>query len=284
MNGILNINKPKGISSNAVLTKIKKRFNIKKIGHLGTLDPMAEGVLPITIGKATRLFDLFLKKDKTYFATFTFGIETDTLDSEGKITKQNSALVKKEEIEKVLQEFTGNIMQVPPKFSAKNVNGKRAYQLARNEEEFTLSPKEVTIYNIELKEEIEKNTFTFFIHCSSGTYIRSIVRDIANKLNTVGYMSALTRLSSGNFKLESSVNLNTLLENDINDYFIPLEKVLKDYKKVELAEECYFDLLNGKKIPFNKEENDFLLYCKNELFGIATSNDGYIKIKTYLKS
>ena len=132
-------------------------------------------------------------------------------------------------------------MQVPPKFSAKNVNGKRAYQLARNEEEFTLSAKEVTIYNIELKEEININTFTFFIHCSSGTYIRSLVRDIAYELNTVGYMSALTRLSSGDFKLENAISLDDLLESNIENHIILLEEVLKNYKKVELEEQDYYD-------------------------------------------
>ena len=182
MNGIFNILKPTGMTSNAVLTKIKKRFNIKKVGHLGTLDPLATGVLPITIGKATKLFDYFLKKDKIYKAVFTFGKTTTTLDSEGDVTSESSVIPTKEQIESVLSKLVGEVDQVPPNFSAKNVNGQRAYTLARQEVDFVLPPKRVSIYGIELLSQVSENSYLFNIHCSSGTYIRSIAREMATSL------------------------------------------------------------------------------------------------------
>jgi len=283
MNGIINVNKPNGISSNAVLTKIKRQFHISKIGHLGTLDPMATGVLPVTIGKATRLFDYFLKKDKTYLATFTFGKETDTLDAEGQVIKQSTVLPKKEQIEEVLIEFLGEINQIPPQYSAKNVNGKRAYELARQNVSFTLSAKKVHIFEYTLQEQLNDSTFTFFIHCSSGTYIRSLVRDLASRLNTVGYMSALVRLSSGQFKLVDSVNLDKLLYKNLEEHIISLKTILNNFEVVNLDDNYYKDLINGVKIPY-KKEGEFLLYCKNELFGIARVEEGILKVKVYLKA
>ncbi|MGD9901423.1 MAG: tRNA pseudouridine(55) synthase TruB [Spirochaetales bacterium] len=285
MNGILNILKPSGMTSNAVLAKVKKRFNIKRVGHLGTLDPAGVGVLPVTIGKATRLFDYFLGKDKTYLAIFTFGKTTDTLDSEGKVLFENGLVPTKGKIQGVLPKLVGKVEQIPPQFSAKNINGRRAYELARKGEDFELKPKSVQIYSINLLEQTNENSFLFKIECSSGTYIRSICRDMANLFNTYAYMSSIIRTTSGMFKIEDAVTLDELLNGQIEDYLIGFETILKDFKKVNVKDEDYNKLLNGVKIEADKKisNEEFLLYSKNELFGIATVSDGYYKIKVNLK-
>ena len=150
MLGVLNINKPKGVTSSNVVVKIKKLLNIKKVGHMGTLDPLAQGVLPICIGKATRLFDYFLKKQKTYIAQFKFGEETDTLDLEGKIVKTSSYIPTKQDIAKALTTFIGEISQIPPMYSSKKIDGKKAYDLARQGETIEMKPCNVTIYDYKL--------------------------------------------------------------------------------------------------------------------------------------
>ena len=196
MLGFINVYKPSLMTSNAVLAKIKRQYGIKKIGHMGTLDPLAEGVLPIAIGNATRMFDYFLNKQKTYIATFEFGYETDTLDSQGEKIAETNVLPTKDEVLNVLSGFMGKQLQMPPKYSAKNVNGKRAYDLARAGVDFELNPKEIEIFNINLLEN-NGNTFVFEITCSSGTYIRSIGRDLGYKLNSLATMTKLIRTKSG---------------------------------------------------------------------------------------
>jgi tRNA pseudouridine55 synthase len=284
MNGIFNILKPSGMTSNAVLTKIKKCFNIKKVGHLGTLDPLATGVLPITIGKATKLFDYFLIKDKVYKAIFTFGKTTTTLDSEGEIIKTSSVIPTDEQIQAILGNLVGEVEQIPPNFSAKNINGQRAYTLARENISFVLPPKRVSIYSIELLSQVNQNSYLFEIHCSSGTYIRSIARDMAALLNTVGFMSALIRTKSGDFKIEDAITIEELLKADAKEHLISLEQILKDFKRVDIEDKHYEKLVNGVKIKAESQKGEFLLYCKSQLFGIAQVEDGFYKIKVNLKT
>lgn len=282
MNGFLNIIKPIGMSSNAVLTKLKKQFHISKIGHLGTLDPLASGVLPVMVGKATKLFDYFLKKDKEYVATFYFGKETTTLDAEGEVINESASKVTKEQIEAVLGHLTGEILQLPPKFSAKNVNGRRAYELARENKEFTLEKKKVTIHEITLNEQLNEQEFTFFIKCSSGTYIRSIARDLGRLLDTYAYMSGLVRTKSGMFEIETAISLEDLLKSRVEEHMIPLENVLTGFEVVTLDDSFYKALINGVKIPFEHNSEEFLVYCKEELFGIGQVINGILKLKVNL--
>ena len=212
--GLIAINKPRDWTSFDVVNKIKRLLKIKRVGHLGTLDPMATGVLLVTVGKATKLFDYFQNKKKTYLAKFEFGYETDTLDITGKITKKTDTLPLIDDIKKSINKFIGEIEQVPPKYSAKNINGKRAYQLARNNEEFELKPKLVKIDDIKIVD-YSNNILTVIISCGSGTYIRSICRDLAEKLNSYATMIELVRTDVGRINLKNCVNIQELDESNI---------------------------------------------------------------------
>ena len=277
--GIINILKPAGITSNAVLSRIKKELRPNKIGHLGTLDPSGTGVLPVCINKATKLFDYYLKKDKCYRAVFVFGKETDTLDSDGIITNQNNVVVSKQDIERVLSDLIGKQAQMPPRYSAKKVDGKRAYDLARQEKDFDLTAKEIEIYDIQVLSELAKNTFLFEIKCSSGTYIRSLARDIAQKLDTFAYMGAIIRTSSGSFNIVDAVLLD-----DVNSLKItPIKNILKDSQNVFVDDGFYDKILNGCEISIDKNNQDnVVVFCKNKLIGIGDIKSNKLKVKTYL--
>lgn len=212
INGVIVLNKPTGMNSMTAVNIVKRILNVKKAGHLGTLDPFAGGVLPVAVGKATKLFDSHLKDSKTYRAVFKFGLETDTFDSDGRITAQKNDIISKEQIEVALKSMIGIIEQIPPAFSAKKINGKRAYELARAGEQVVLKPKSITIYSFDLICEIEKNTFLFEICCSGGTYIRSCCRDLASALNTVGVMVGLIRTESGKYNISESILLDEVNE------------------------------------------------------------------------
>lgn len=280
ISGIINVLKPAGLTSNAVLTRIKKILNPKKIGHLGTLDPSAVGVLPVCINKATKLFDLYLQKEKTYRAVFVFGKTTDTLDSDGVVTNQNDVIVSKNDLCNVLKKFVGKMDQIPPQYSAKNINGKRAYELARQNIQFEIKSKQVEIYDIKLLEEIKQNTFLLQIDCSSGTYIRSIVRDIASSLKTFGYMAGLIRTKSGNFFIKDSIRLDDVSEDSI----IPIQKVLEDKRKVFVNDKFYDKIINGCKISvIDNDVEKAVVFCKNQLIGIGNIKNGILTLQTNLR-
>lgn len=285
MNGIINVNKPSGCTSQHVVSVIRKILSTKEVGHMGTLDPQGEGVLPIGVGKSTRLFDVMLHKDKTYEATFKFGIETDTLDREGSVISYSDVIPSQSEIVGVLNEFVGHLVQMPPKYSAKNVNGKRAYDLARMGIKFELKPSDVEIYSIELIRKTEENEYLFRIHCSSGTYIRSLCRDIAARLGSVAIMTSIKRIKCGEFLIEDSYTLEKI--SDLKDKaIIPVEQVLSKFSRVDFPENLYKKISCGVAFPFDFNKNEiFTVYCKNEFFGLGLVNDdGIFKIKTYLRN
>ena len=280
MQGIVNILKPAGMTSQKCVSIIKHKFNVKKVGHLGTLDPSGTGVLPICLGKATKLFDYYLNKDKVYRTIFVFSKETDTLDSDGVVIKKCDKIPSLAQIEEILPSFVGDFDQIPPNYSRKCVNGKRAYELARNNEEFELKPKKISIYNIKCLKQISNNSFLFEIHCSSGTYVRSICRDLAYKLGTYAYMGAIIRMRSGDFSLENAVTIEECDETSI----ISLDKVLEKLEKLQLNENYYEQLKNGVQIKVKCEDKtNVLIYCKGKLFGIADIEQNTIKIKTNLR-
>lgn len=284
MHGILNLYKPCGMSSNFALTKVKKLTNIKKIGHLGTLDPLACGVLPVSVNKGTKLFDFYLKKTKVYRAVFTFSKETSTLDSEGEIVNANNIIPSEEEILKVLSKIETQTEQIPPNFCANSINGTKAYILARQGKNVELKSKKIKIYYIKLIKQINSTSFLFEIKCSSGTYIRSIARDLAKLLNTYAYMSALIRISSGEFQINSSNIIDSLTKENVCSKIIPLNILLDFLPKINLTENFYKPITNGMNVFVKGQEDNenVLVVCKNILIGIGKIKSEYLKIKVNL--
>ncbi len=286
ISGFYNIVKPTGMTSSDVVVKVRgiaKRYYHEdiKIGHFGTLDPAGAGVLPLAVGRATRLFDYATKEHKKYRAAFCFGAETDTLDSYGTITKSGERKPKIEEILSVLPHFIGKIVQIPPMYSSKSVDGKRAYDLARLGKEFELAGREITIYDINYVGEID-GSFTFDIDCSGGTYIRSLARDIAAALDTVAYMSFIIRLQSGIFRLADSVTIDELAENPA-DYLLPITTFTDTLPRFDVGGEYADKVLNGVKVKFNDiPDGDFVVYVDGNLLGIGKSENGLLKVATRL--
>ncbi len=212
--GVLVLNKPIKMSSFLAVKLVKKILGAKKAGHMGTLDPLADGVLVIGINKGTKLFDKFLNSDKEYISVFKFGEETDTLDLDGKIIKSNEKIVTFDELQNVLKTFIGKQYQMPPIYSAKKINGKRACDLVREGKEVELKPKEIEIYDLKIVEQIETNVFKIKISCSSGTYVRSIVRDVAEKLSTCGMTLSITRTKCGVLCIKDAYSLEQVRNGD----------------------------------------------------------------------
>lgn len=283
MIGIVSVYKPRGVSSFDVVKQAKRAFGTKKVGHLGTLDPMAEGVLPVAIGKATRLFDYFLNKDKRYVATFYVGEETDTLDAEGEIIKQGGRMVSVDEVQKILPEFIGEIRQVPPKFSAKKINGVRAYKLAKSQIEFEPKPCNVQIYALTARKGPLDRFIELEIWCKSGTYVRSLGKDIFEKLGTFATMTKLVRTSSGPFKIENSISLEQLSLGRQED-ILSVEKIFESMPKLNLTDANFKKLQYGLKVCGDKNLQDTYMVCyQNVCYGLAKNDeDGNIKVTTYL--
>lgn len=282
--GFFNIDKPSGLTSSTIVNKCKWLTGIP-CGHLGTLDPLASGVLPVGVGNATRLFDYFLEKQKEYIAEFTFGVTSDTLDSTGERV-HGGGIPTETEIKSVLSSLVGEVWQMPPKYSAKSVNGRRGYELARAGIEFELKPKLVKIFDIELLGKTEnENAFAFKINCGGGTYIRSIARDMAEKLETNALMSALQRTKSGVFTLENAIPFS-ILEQDLSaeeleKYLIPTESVLL-FEKLLLTDKNAVKIFNGLAVDAEQVDGLYKLYKDGLFYGIAEIKNGKAKAKTKL--
>lgn len=281
MNGFINLYKPKGITSAHCLNRVKKILNYK-CGHMGTLDPLACGILPVAIGQATRLFDLMLDKKKVYISEFTFGYETDTLDAEGKVVLSNGIIPSKSAIIDLLPNLCGKVDQVPPVYSAKCVDGKKSYQLARAGKKVELKPKTVEIFSIKLLED-KSPTFKFEISCGGGTYIRSICRDMAYALGTYATMTALERVECGFFSKESSITVEQLEKADNPcDLIIKSDAVLP-FEKIILSKAQGEKLLNGVYERYDIDDGIYKIYCENEFWGVGNCLNGKIVIKPYVR-
>ena len=277
--GIIPINKPESWTSFDVVNKIKYAVKPLKVGHLGTLDPMATGVLLVTIGKATKLFDLMQEKEKTYVATFKFGFETDTLDATGEIINKCDVLPTKQQIVDILPKFIGKISQIPPKYSAKSVNGRRAYDMARKGVEFELKPKIVDINNIILLD-FTNNELKLEITCGSGTYIRAIGRDIAKELNTFATMTSLVRTKVGSFSLDKCKNIKEITEN-IDENIVPIKEIL-NYPILNLDEISKNRLLNGQKLEINAENGLYQIIDNFDTLALIKINENLAKMYVFL--
>ena len=273
--GIILINKPKGISSNKVVNIVKATLHAKKCGHLGTLDLEGEGLLPITVNSATKLFDYFLKKDKTYEANFVFGYETDTLDTSGKIVKAKEVNFTEAELEEAVKSMIGKYEQMPPMYSAKKVGGKVAYVEARKGQEVNLSPKEVEITSFKILGKVGENTYRFEISCSSGTYIRSIARDLAYHLGTYGSMQCILRTRCGGFYLKDAVTLEELKDGKFK--LISADCVF-NYEKLELNDDEFFRIENGQTLQKEVLDGKYKLYNSSTFLGIGECYRNSLKL------
>ena len=281
MIGFYNILKPTGVSSGFVVNKIKRITN-EKVGHLGTLDPSASGVLSIAVGKATKFFDYFLNKDKEYVALAKFGVLTNTLDSDGEILKRENVQVSLEDIEKVLPSLCGKVDQIPPIFSSKNVNGERAYDLARQGKQVVLGPKKVQIYSIKAEKLTQNNLFRIKIHCSSGTYVRSIIRDIAEKIGTVATTVCIIRTCSGKFEISDSITLDELAGNP-EKHLIKINSIL-NLPEIELSLLQAKDLFSGKEIMLDRDDGEYLSFYQGEEFSVLKIENKKATNKIFLSN
>ncbi len=276
--GFLNIYKPVGMTSHDVVAVLRRVTKIKQIGHTGTLDPFAEGVLPVCIGKATRLIE-YLQDDKEYLATIQFGASTNTFDLDGEKTFTSDKKVKKEEIIEALKSFEGEISQLPPIFSAIKVKGKKLYEYARKGEEVEIQPRKVFIENIELNSfDEESQQAQVLIKCSKGTYIRSIANDLGEKLGCGGYLVKLVRTQAGNFRVENSIQLDGIdVENNLLN---PLD--VMDLPKITVNDEDLARIKNGMPILKKCDKiGNFVILVYNdvEICAVGIADGDKIKLK-----
>ena len=282
MDGIVLINKEKNCTSRDVVNQVSKILKTKKIGHTGTLDPIATGVLVLCIGKATKLVEVITSYDKEYEAEVILGIKTDTKDITGKILKEEKAIISKENIEECLKKMIGTYNQTVPIYSAVKINGKKLYEYARNNEEIKLPKRKVTIKELKLISDItyekEKTKFKIKCHVSKGTYIRSLIEDIATNLNTIGTMENLKRTKQGNFQITSANTIQDIENNKFKIY--PIEEILEKFYKIEMTDDLYFKIKNGSIIK-NNYNHDIVAFTKNDKV-IAIYKE-YSKDRTLLK-
>ncbi len=279
INGIIPVNKPAGWTSFDAVNKIKHLTGFK-VGHLGSLDPMATGVLLITINKATKLFDIMQQKNKTYLAKFKFGYSTDSLDATGSVVESCSKIPTRQQIEAVLPKFKGKISQVPPNYSAKSIGGVRAYSLARKNVDFVLPAKEITIFDIDLVG-FENAELTLDITCSSGTYIRAIGRDLAIKLNSLATMTELTRTKLGEFELADCVEIADLNKDNVTSKIVSIDKVL-NYPILKLDAQQTSNLLNGQTLLVDEIDGEYFVTQNKNIVAIAKIANKKAKMQIFL--
>ena len=275
--GLLVVNKPKDITSRDVVNEVSKIFKTKKIGHTGTLDPIATGVLVLTINKATKLSEIITSEEKVYQAEVVLGIKTDTLDITGNVLEECSTDYKKEDIIKVLDSFIGSYDQEVPIYSAVKINGKKLYEYARNNEEVTLPKRMVTIKEIKLDELNyidNKTTFKFTCKVSKGTYIRSLINDIAIKLNTIGTMKNLVRIEQGNFNIKNSYTLEEIKNNDYK--IISIKEALKDYFTIKVDKTLKFKVMNGQILD-NIYNQEYVLFIDDDVIALYKKDKNKLK-------
>lgn len=285
MDGIIIVNKPKGITSRDVVNEISKKFRTKKVGHTGTLDPIATGVMVVCLNAATKLVDKLTSYDKEYIATCILGIETDTLDNTGKILNTMQTHITKNQIETTLNKFIGSYEQEVPKYSAIKINGKKLYEYARENIEVKLPKRNVIINNINLvsgpRYMDNKTEFTFRCSVSKGTYIRSLIRDIASDLNTYGIMTDLIRTKQGNFDIDDAINLDQIKENNL----IKIKDVLT-CQHVQITDDIRKKVLNGANIMNDYNSEEVLFMDNNQAVALYIKDDknkNQLKVEKMLK-
>ena len=266
MNGIVIVNKPQGWTSQDVTARLRRVFGTRRIGHGGTLDPMATGVLPVFVGRATRGVEFFEHAEKTYEATLRLGIATDTEDITGTVLVERPVDVTREQFEKTLENFRGEILQVPPMYSALKINGQKLCDLARKGKEVERQPRPITIYKLECLA-FDGVTAKLLVHCSKGTYIRTLCKDIGESLGCGGCMEALCRVTAGEYTLEGSVALEELLETENPEQYLrPVDSMFTNLERVNLTENQEKRCRNGNSFSISLAEGTYRAYGKNDEF------------------
>ena len=283
MDGIILINKEKNYTSHDVVNKVK-RITKSKVGHTGTLDPNATGVLPLLLGNATKISKYLINHDKEYEVFLQLGTKTDTADAEGKIIEEkdvNIDSLSEENVKKVLSTFLGKQKQTPPMYSAIKVNGKKLYQYARQGQEVEIKPREIEIYKIKLINlDKKQKQISLVVSCSKGTYIRSLCEEIADRLGTVGFMKELNRTKVGEFNIKDCVTVEEFEEkynkNDFSD-IITIEEIFKENPKIELDNLNIKQYLNGVKIKVPAQDAVYRTYLSNKFIGLGIVKESYLK-------
>lgn len=290
MNGVLNIFKNKGMTSFDVVSRVRKIAKEKKVGHTGTLDPEAEGVLPVCLGKGTKIIDYIMNSEKGYSVKFKLGIKTTTYDLEGEILEErDTSFLKEEEVKNVINSFKGEYLQVPPMFSALKKNGVRLYELARKGIEVEREGRNITIYNIE-NINIDLPYVSMDVTCSKGTYIRSLCYDIGERLNVFATMTDLKRFKTSFFCEEDSININDLNEENIKEKLISIEDALKNYPKIYIEKGYTKLIVNGVRVGDKRFTKDFVennvlyrVYGEDkEFLGLGKKNEEGFKMEKLL--
>lgn len=286
MDGIIIIDKEKNVTSHDVVKKVKKLLN-DKVGHTGTLDPNATGVLPILVGQGTKVSKYLMNHDKAYEAVLKLGEKRDTADIEGNVIEKrevNKEVFNKSVIEQTLKQFIGKQKQIPPMYSAIKINGKKLYEYARKGQKVEIEPRNIEIYDIHLvKVDIENKEITFQVKCSKGTYIRTLCEEIAEKLNTVGYMKELKRLQVGEFYLEDAIKIKELEENlnhkeFMDKHFITIENYFSKYPELKLEDKKINLLLNGVQLTCKQKDGIYRIYNQSHQFiGLAVLKEELLK-------
>ena len=276
MDGFLLLDKEKGISSNQLVQKVKKSLSIKKVGHLGTLDPMATGLMILAINRATKFSSYFLESDKSYDASIQLGSSTDTDDAMGNIISSSDIIPNEKDINKSLASFIGQSMQTAPFFSALKHKGKPLYKYAREGEFISKPPREINIFSIE-NIICEHNKCSFIVHCSKGTYIRSIARDLGDKLNSGGHLSALRRLSQGIFNIKNAMTVENIELNKL----ITIEEAFLELSEIQLDSNQTKFFMNGVKIEeINLEDDTYKIYDSSKKFlGLGMVSNSVLALK-----
>ena len=281
LDGIIIVNKEQGYTSNDVVQIVKKIFN-EKVGHTGTLDPMATGVLPVLVGKGTLLSKYLINHDKIYVATLKLGIKTDTGDITGDIineSKVDTNILNEKNVLNALEEIKGKQEQIPPMYSAIKINGKKLYEYARKGLTIDIQPRMINIYNTELLNiDIENKEIQFRVECSKGTYIRTLCEKIAEMIGTIGTMSSLNREKVGEFEISQAIKVDEIKENFNLNNLISIEKFFQDKNKIRLSPRSFIAFINGVKLLDDNEDGIYRIYnANNEFVGIGTVKKGILK-------
>ncbi len=283
MNGIVIVDKPAGWTSQDVTARLRRVYDTRRIGHGGTLDPMATGVLPVFVGRATRAVEFFEHAEKTYEAVLRLGISTDTEDITGTVLKTGEVSVTEEKLAAVLEKFRGQILQVPPMYSAIKVDGKKLYEIARAGGEIPRQPRAVTVHELECLRFADSRV-TLRVRCSKGTYIRTLCKDVGEALGCGGCMEALRRTAAGAYTLSEAVPLARLLESDTPEAFLrPVDSLFAGYPAVTLTQKQALRCRNGNTFSYDAPEGTYRAYSREgEFLMLAKVQDGVMStIKSF---